>query len=175
MNLGLSVLGRGTDQVPFVASDVEEHGDAAIRFHTRCPDEPHTGRCHPCVHGIEILHVEEETDPPGGLLPDDGGLVFSVGLARSKPVTAPGGRTVTHRLGRPSLVRDGESSASSNPSTSTKKLIAGSYSLTTMAMRPRCTRASMGDPGCHRLRGAPQAGVRRGHPDTPQSGMSVRG
>src|SRR5215469_15842611 len=65
--------------------------------------------------------------------------------ARSKPVTSPGGRTMTHRLARPSSVRDGESSTSSNPSASTKKLIAGSYSLTTIAMRPRCTRASIGD------------------------------
>jgi hypothetical protein len=37
-----------------------------------------TGRCHPRVHGIEILHVEEETDPARCLPPDDSGLVFSV-------------------------------------------------------------------------------------------------
>src|SRR6266851_7569946 len=36
--------------------------------------------------------------------------------ARRTPVSAPGGRTTTQRLGRPSLVVAGESSASSNPS-----------------------------------------------------------
>ena len=44
----------------------------------------------------------------------------------SKPVPAPGGRTTTQRLGRPSFVRDGESSASSKPSVPTKKSMAGS-------------------------------------------------
>jgi hypothetical protein len=37
---------------------------------------------------------------------------------------------MTQRFGRPRLVRAGESSTRSKPSTSTKKLIAGSYSLT---------------------------------------------
>ena len=32
---GLSALRKGTDQVPFVAGDVEEHGDAAIGFPAR--------------------------------------------------------------------------------------------------------------------------------------------
>jgi hypothetical protein len=41
-------------------------------------------------------------------------------------VSAPGGRTTTQRFGRPSLVRAGESSTSSNPRTSTKKAMAGS-------------------------------------------------
>jgi hypothetical protein len=47
----------------------------------------------------------------------------------------PGGRTTTHRLGRPSFVTAGESSIRSKPSASRKKLIAGSSSLTTMAIR----------------------------------------
>jgi hypothetical protein len=59
--------------------------------------------------------------------------------AINRPVTAPGGRTTTCRLGRPSFVSDGESSTSSKPITSTKNLIAGSYSLTTTATRPRYT------------------------------------
>lgn len=78
LNSQQSALRRRTDQIPFVASDVEEYGDAAIRHHTGCPHEMNTGRCHPRVHGIEILHVEEETDPTRCLLPDDSGLVFSV-------------------------------------------------------------------------------------------------
>src|SRR5262245_3092095 len=51
------------------------------------------------------------------------------------PVSAPGGRTTTHRFGRPSLVSDSESSTRSNPRTSTKNRMAGSYSATTMATR----------------------------------------
>lgn len=31
-----------------------------------------------CACGVEVLDVEEETHPSCGLLPDDGGLVFSV-------------------------------------------------------------------------------------------------
>jgi uncharacterized protein len=46
--------------------------------------------------------------------------------ASRMPVTAPGGRTVTQRFGRPSLVAEGESSTSSKPSASTKNRIAES-------------------------------------------------
>ena len=135
----LPVLRSRTDKVPFVAGDVEKHRDAAVGFGARCREELHARGCHPCARGIEVLDVEEETDPAGGLLPDDGGLVSPSARASSRPVAAPGGRTTTHRLGRPSFVRAGESSTSSKPSASTKKLTAGSYSPTTMAIRPRCT------------------------------------
>ena len=37
----LPALRRGTDQVPFAASDVEEHGDAAVGFRARCREELH--------------------------------------------------------------------------------------------------------------------------------------
>ena len=47
-------------------------------------------------------------------------------------------RLTTQRFGRPSFVSDGESSTSSNPRTSTKNAIAGSYSSTTMVTRCRC-------------------------------------
>src|SRR5262249_8326903 len=75
------------------------------------------------------------------------------------PVAAPGGLTTTHRLGRPSLVRSGESSASSKPRASTKNPMAASYSLTTMATRPRCIAPAYGSasPGAG-LRGAPRSG-----------------
>ena len=57
--------------------------------------------------GLEIVNVQEEAHPAPGLPPDDGGLVFSVSPASSRPVPAPGGRTTTHRLGRPSFVSGG--------------------------------------------------------------------
>ena len=83
----LAVLRCRTNKVPFVAGDVEKQGDVAVGSGARCREEPHAGRCHPRVRGVEVLDVEEETHPAGGLLPDDGGLVFSVSLwgARSLP------------------------------------------------------------------------------------------
>jgi len=47
-------------------------------FGARWREEPHARRCHPCICGVELLDVEEETHPAGGLLADDGGLSFSV-------------------------------------------------------------------------------------------------
>src|ERR1700689_3044225 len=46
------------------------------------------------------------------------------------PQPDPDGRTTTHRLGWPSPSSDGESSSSTQPSTSTKNSIASSYSRT---------------------------------------------
>jgi hypothetical protein len=94
------VLRRRTDEVPFVAGDVEEHGDAAVGFGTRCREELHARGCHPRVRGAEVLNVEEETHPAGGLLPGDGGEARSAcpaawpGLlrpVRPAPVRAGGG------------------------------------------------------------------------------------
>jgi hypothetical protein len=135
----LQVLRRRTDKVPFVAGDVEKHGDAAVVFGTRGREEPHARGCHPCVPGVEVLNVEEETHPAGGLLPDDGGLVFPVSPREQQAGHGTWRPYYYPPLGYPSFVKAGESSTSSKPSASTKKLIAGSYSLTTMAIRPRCT------------------------------------
>src|SRR5215831_9296173 len=74
----LSVLRRGTDEIPLVAGYVEEHSHAAIGLGTRCRHELNTGSCHPRVYGPEIFHVEEETDPASGLSAHNSGLVFSV-------------------------------------------------------------------------------------------------
>ena len=68
----------GTDLVPFVTSDVEEYGDVAIGFGTRCRDELNTRGCHPLICGFEILDVEKETHPASGLLPDESGLILAV-------------------------------------------------------------------------------------------------
>ncbi len=77
---------------------------------------------------------------PAAWLPTTAAWSGPSARASSSPVDAPGGRTTTQRLGRPSfVVRAGESSTRSKPSTRTKKSIAGSYSSTTTAMRLRCT------------------------------------
>src|SRR5262245_53700562 len=129
-----------TEQVPPVAGDVEEHGDAAVRLGAGWLHELDASRRHPRVCRVEVLHPEEEPHPPAGLGADGGGLAFPAARASSRPVAAPGGRTTTHRLGcPPPLVRAGESSTSSKPSAPVKKPIAGSYSLTTTVMRSRCT------------------------------------
>jgi hypothetical protein len=107
---------RRTEEVPAVAGDVEEHGDAAVGFGARRGDELDSGGRHPLVGGSEVVYLEEEPDPAGELVADDGGLILPSARARRMPVSAPGGRTTTHRLGRPSLVSDGESSTSSNSS-----------------------------------------------------------
>jgi hypothetical protein len=81
------------------------------------------------------------THPADGLPPDDGGCSSPSTWPSSKPGAAPSGRTITYRLGRPSFVRAGESCTNWKPGTSTNKLMAGSYSLTTIAARPRHTSA----------------------------------
>jgi len=45
-------LRRRADEVPFVAGDVEKHGDVAVGFGARCGEEPHARSCHPCVRGL---------------------------------------------------------------------------------------------------------------------------
>lgn len=57
-NRGMS--GRGTEQVPFVARDVEEHGDAPVGLCPRCGEELHAGCCHALVGGVEVVGSEEE-------------------------------------------------------------------------------------------------------------------
>ena len=88
----LSVLRRGTDQIPFVASDVEEHRDAAIGLGTRCAHELDTGTGHPRIDSTEVLYVEEETDPASSLPPDGSGLIFSI---------SPGQQQAGHCAWRP--------------------------------------------------------------------------
>ena len=68
----------GTDQVPFVASDVEEHCDAAVRLDARFGHEVNARSCYPRVCGIEVLHVEEETYPARRLVADHAGLNLAV-------------------------------------------------------------------------------------------------
>jgi hypothetical protein len=62
----------------------------------------------------------QRTRTPGG------GAIGYLAEGVAWPVAAPGGRTTTHRLGRPSFVRDGESSTSSKPSAFTKNPMAES-------------------------------------------------
>jgi hypothetical protein len=64
---GWSAVWYGTNQVPLVASDVEEHGDLAVLLHARDRHERSARGCHPGIGSIEILHMEEETYPASHL------------------------------------------------------------------------------------------------------------
>ena len=122
-DLGLSI--RGPEQIPAVAADVQEHRDLPVRLGARCRYEHHPGGPHPLKLGVEVVDAQEEPDPARELLSYRCGLGVAVRLSGSRPVRAPGGRTTTHRFGRPSLVViAGESSTSSNPSAPTKNSIA---------------------------------------------------
>jgi hypothetical protein len=69
---------------------------------------------------VEVVDAEEEVDASGELLTCCAGLLLAIGSGQQHPVCAPGGRTTTHRFGRPSLVIAGESSTTSKPRASTK-------------------------------------------------------
>jgi len=121
--------GRGSvrsEEVPAVAGDVEEDGVAAVGLGAGFGEELDAGGEHASAGGVEVLDAQEESDPAGVLVADGRSLSFAVGAGEQSPVSAPGGRTTTQRFGRPSLVRAGESSASSNPRASVKNAIAES-------------------------------------------------
>lgn len=69
------VLRRGTDEVPLVAGDVEEHRDPAVRLRTRRAQELHARSAHPLAGCVEVVDVEEETDPARRLPPHRGRLL----------------------------------------------------------------------------------------------------
>jgi hypothetical protein len=86
----------------------------------------------------EVLDVQEETYRPTACFPTMTDWSSPSARASTKPV-APWRPDYDPPLGMP-VVRQGQGVlTSSKPSASTKKLMAGSYSLTTMAMRPRWT------------------------------------
>jgi hypothetical protein len=84
-----------------------------VRLGARYREELHARGCHSRIRGTEVLDMEEETHPPGRLLPDDSGLVFAVSTREQQagrgtwwpdyhpplgtPVGGPG-RRVRHQL-----------------------------------------------------------------------------
>lgn len=81
--------------------------------------DPHVA--HAVVGGLEAVDPQEQADAFRELTSDRTRLRPAISLSeQQRALVAPGGRTTTHRFGRPSLVRDGESSTSSKPRASTK-------------------------------------------------------
>ena len=87
-------------QVPPVASDIEEHCEASVRFITWWCDEPHARGDQPCVRCVEVLDPQEEPDAAGRLIADDRALVFAIsagekdaGLRAGRPDNNPPLRT----------------------------------------------------------------------------------
>jgi hypothetical protein len=109
-----------------VARDVAEDDDPAVGLGAGLAEELDPGCLHALVAAVEVVDAEEEPDPGGVLVAIAATWCSPSARARRMPVCPPGGRTTTQRLGRPSFVRAGESSASSNPSARVKKAIASS-------------------------------------------------
>ena len=109
-----------------VSGDVAEDGDPAVWLGAWFGEEDHPGGLHVLVAGVEVVDVQEEPDPTGVLVAERCHLVFAVS-AGEKDARLRAWRADDHPpLERPSLVRDGESSANSNPSDRVKKAIASS-------------------------------------------------
>src|SRR5579863_5553609 len=81
---------RRAEEIPAVARDVEEHGHAAVGLGARHGDELDPGGGHPLVGGFEVVHLEEEPDPPGDLVPDHGRLVRAVRAGQQDRGFGPG-------------------------------------------------------------------------------------
>ena len=115
------------EEIPAVAGHVEEHGDLPVRLlarlarRTRRPP-PASGRS--CARKSSTRR--NRPTRPANWSPTARAWRSPSARASSSAVAAPGGRTTTQRLGRPSLVSAGESSTSSKPSASTKKPMASS-------------------------------------------------
>ena len=61
------VLPSGTEEIPPVAGDVAEDGDATVRLGPWRGDELDAGRPQPLVLGVEVVDAHEEADPLGHL------------------------------------------------------------------------------------------------------------
>jgi hypothetical protein len=74
----------GLEQVPAVAVQVLEDGDGPVRLVPRLLQEGHARGGHPGVVAGEVVGVQEEPDPPTGLVPDPGGLDVPLGAGQQQ-------------------------------------------------------------------------------------------
>ena len=76
VRLGASVWPK---QIPPIAFEVTEHGDAPIRFRSRRGDKLHSRGQQPRVGRIKISNAEEQAYPTGELSSDNRRLLVTVG------------------------------------------------------------------------------------------------
>jgi hypothetical protein len=69
---------------------VSQHDHPAVGLGARRAGEPDPGCGHPLVGRIEIIDLEEEADPPGDLLADDGCLLVPFGAGQQQAGGGPG-------------------------------------------------------------------------------------
>src|SRR5690349_7835977 len=58
------------NEVPAVAVEVLEHGNATVDLMARRLEESHAGRAHPGVVGGEVVSLQEQEDAPATLISD---------------------------------------------------------------------------------------------------------
>ncbi len=63
-------LSSRAEKVPFVASDIGEDGEAAVRLIARFSDELDTVIEHAPIASVEVIDAEEESDATGELVPN---------------------------------------------------------------------------------------------------------
>src|SRR5688572_3749618 len=60
--------GCGTEQIPTVALEVEEHRYLTIRLGARRGDEPDVRGAHPRVGSVEVIDAQEQSNPARELI-----------------------------------------------------------------------------------------------------------
>ena len=75
---------RLSEQIPFVAGDVEEGGDATVGFVTRLSQEDHTMVNHALLSCLEVLDPKEQPNTSGVLVADHFTLLCAVGLSEEQ-------------------------------------------------------------------------------------------
>lgn len=73
------------DEVPAVAGDGAEGGEAAIGLVAWCGEELDAGGAHARIVGVEVVDLEEEADTAGVLVAEGGVLALAVSLGEEEP------------------------------------------------------------------------------------------
>lgn len=82
--------GRRREQVPAVASDVEEHRDAAVGLGAWRGEEFNAGAGQALVGGVEVFDLQEEADSASDLVPDGTCLPLAVSAGKQDAGLRPG-------------------------------------------------------------------------------------
>lgn len=95
----------GSDQVPPIARDIQEHRDLSIWFDARTSDELDPGRDYAVVVRSEVVDVEKKANAAGVLVADHRRLLFAVG-ARQQQSGLRAGRAHHDPALRPPVCRE---------------------------------------------------------------------